>query len=335
MNIRAIVVSSVMAWGALGGAVYGAETTEPPVMSLLGEALPAVEIAPDARAKMEQQLAEAKAAYEQDTGSENAAIWYGRRLAYLGHYREAIGVFTKGLEEHPGSPKLLRHRGHRYITVREFDKAIADLKLAAQEFVKRKLADDVEEDGQPNAMNVPRSTLHGNIYYHLGMAYYLQGDFGRALSAFRTANGISANDDTRVASWNWMMLAGARWADHNPAREGPVVQEREWIKETVSPYMEIFENDGYHALLMYDAGKLSYEHAMEAKGGEVDRVTREYGMGARLWIEGKHDEARKLWEGILERKNNWAAFGYIAAEAEMARLRKEDENKGREGAAKP
>ena len=60
------------------------------------------------------------------------AVWYGRRLAYAGKYREAIKVFSEGMIDSPNDAQFYRHRGHRYITIREFDRAIADLEKAVQ-----------------------------------------------------------------------------------------------------------------------------------------------------------------------------------------------------------
>ena len=47
-------------------------------------------------------------------------------------YREAIEIYTKGIALHPTNALFYRHRGHRYITVRELDRAVADLARAAE-----------------------------------------------------------------------------------------------------------------------------------------------------------------------------------------------------------
>lgn len=306
---------------AAAPAVPAAAAPDETVTSLLGETLAPVPIAPEKRAELEAKLADAAARLEREPESEFAAIWYGRRLAYLGRYREAIDAFTRGIEKHPESPRLFRHRGHRYITIREFDKAIADLQEAAWLVGQRQMPDEIEEDGAPNLMNIPRSTLHTNIYYHLGIAWYLKGHWGKAFGAFRGCSAISGNDDMRVACWNWLILSGRRLGAEHEKYRGMAKGDEENALRGVAPIMEIYENAAYHDLLLFDKGELTREQALKAEeGNAIDAATRAYGVGVRLLIEGKTDEARALFERALATPN-WAAFGRIAAEAELARMR--------------
>jgi len=123
-----------------------------------------------------------KSTYESDKNNADALIWYGRRAAYLGRFQEAINIYSEGIEKHPEDARFYRHRGHRYISTRQYEKAIADFTNAA-ELIKG-TEDQVEPDGLPNNRNIPLSTLHGNIWYHLGLAYYLQNDMEKALEAY-------------------------------------------------------------------------------------------------------------------------------------------------------
>ena len=71
-------------------------------------------------------------AYKRNPDDVEAAIWLGRRTAYLGRFTEAIEIYTRAIETHPDEPRLYRHRGHRYITIRKPDLAIKDLQKAAE-----------------------------------------------------------------------------------------------------------------------------------------------------------------------------------------------------------
>ena len=121
----------------------------------------------------ERNLRSAESKYRNDSLNDEYRIWYGRRTAYLGNYKQAIDLYSKGIALHADNARFYRHRGHRYITLRCFENAIADLKKAV-DLIKDQI-DEIEEDGIPNAKNFPTSSLHTNIYYHLGLAYYLMG----------------------------------------------------------------------------------------------------------------------------------------------------------------
>lgn len=269
--------------------------------------------AQDPRAAMEKELAAAKADFEKDPGSADAAIWFGRRTAYLGRYREAIEIYTAAIAKHPADARLYRHRGHRYISVREFDKAIADLSKAA-EIVKGR-PDEVEPDGQPNAQNIPTSTLKTNVYYHLGLAHYLKGDFARAADAYGLCMEHSKNADMQVATAHWQYMTLRRLGrDAEAAR----------VLEPIRADMPIIENGSYHKLLLMYKGMAEPEATLaEAKRQGLDAVTIGYGVANWHLYNGRPDAARTILASIVKdyAATQSAAFGYIAAETELARLR--------------
>ena len=90
----------------------------------------------------------------------------------------------------------------------QFDLAIRDLEFAAK--LIEGTEDVIEPDGIPNKLNQPVSSLHTNIYYHLGLAYYLKGDLDNALRIYEIATPQSPNDDMRVAAAYWQYLSLAR-----------------------------------------------------------------------------------------------------------------------------
>ncbi len=281
-------------------------------MSLLGEPLYAPELAAEVREEREAKLAQARTAYEANPSDADAIIWYGRRTAYLGRYREAIDIYSEGLGRHPGDPRFYRHRGHRYVTVRQFDDAIADLEHAAQLIAGTE--DEIEPDGLPNALNIPTSTLHSNIWYHLGLAYYLKGDMESALRAYRRCMEVSANPDMLVATSYWLYLTLRRLG-----REG----EAAAVLEPIAADMDVIENHSYHRLLLMYAGELDGEQLLEeARAAEaIENATLGYGIANWHAYNGRMQRAEEILRGILQGPQ-WAAFGYIAAEADLARARR-------------
>src|SRR6188474_2400641 len=187
----------------------------------------------------ETNLRSAEKKYRTDSLNDEHIIWYGRRLAYLGYYNESIAIYTKGIKLHPGNARFYRHRAHRYITLRCYDNAIADLKKAI-DLIKDQI-DEIEEDGIPNARNFPTSTLHTNIYYHLGLAYYLKSDNRQALLAWEKCLDIADNDDMKVATVNWLNITLRKMGRQKDAEQH---------LKAVSNEMEIIENHDYFDILM-------------------------------------------------------------------------------------
>lgn len=281
--------------------------------SLLGTPLMRPSSPPESRARQEQDLAAAKADLARHPDSVDAAIWVGRRTAYLGRYREAIAVYTEALAKHPSDARLYRHRGHRFITVRELDKAIADLSKAASLVANR--PDEVEPDGQPNAKNIPTSTLKTNVYYHLALAHYLKGDFRAASDAYRLCMDASKNPDMQVATAHWQYMTLRRLGRDAEAAK---------VLEPITAGLPVIENGSYHKLLLMYKGETSADALLAASKAEaLDAVTIGYGVANWHFYNGRTDVARKTLESILEQNaaSQWAGFGYIAAEADLARIR--------------
>ena len=263
---------------------------------------PPLNIPEAVRAQREQELATARANYEKNRNDADALIWLGRRTAYLGRYAEAIDIFTEGIRKHPRDARMLRHRGHRWITLRQFDRAIADLTKAAE--LIRNTPDQVEPDGLPNARNIPTSTLQSNIWYHLGLAHYLKGDFEAALRAYRECMAVSKNPDGVVSTGHWLYMTLRRLGR---------ADEAEAVLAPVSTDMDVIENTAYHKLLLMYRGEIAPEELLKENDAAIH-----YGVANWFLYNGERDRAMTLFQEIV-REKEWAAFGTIAAEAELAR----------------
>ena len=271
----------------------------------------AKEIAPtlsvEARKIYETKLAEAKADFEKLPNAD-AIIWFGRRTAYLGNYKEAVKIFTQGIEKFPSDARFYRHRGHRFITLRCFDEAIKDFEKAAK--LIRNKADEIEPDGLPNARNIPTSTLQSNIFYHYGLAYYLKGDFRRALKAYREAEKVSRNPDMLVATRHWLYMTLRRLGK---------TKEAEKSVADIKDNLDIIESGDYYKLIKLYQGKRTAEDLLKEIGAEADTLGNAslgYGLGNWLFYNGEKEKAAKIFQQITA-GNQWASFGYIAAEAEL------------------
>ncbi len=339
MRLRAALLSTIVL--SVAGCRSGATAIAPEphrdevVVSLMGARLEPPPMTNEVRAKRERELADARDAFRRAPDSADALIWFGRRTAYLGRYNEAIALFGEGIVKHPEDARFYRHRGHRYITVRRFDDAIGDLTMAAS--LVRGAPDSVEPDGQPNAANVPTTTLHGNIAYHLGLAHYLKANWASALQAYEWCASTSNHPDHVVSSTYWRYLTLRRLGRHAEAAA---------LLDPITPDMNLLENHAYHRMLLAfkrgpslrapSAGgdrlggaspadpsrgdvRAARPRAGAARDGFLEDATVGYGLGIWHLLEGHREEGERLLRRTMTGPM-WAAFGAIAAEAEIARL---------------
>jgi len=276
-------------------------------LSLRGEPLFPAALAPATMASHQARLEEARQRVIATPGDADALIWLGRRTAYLGRYRDAIAIFSTGIAMHPEDARMYRHRGHRWLSVRELDRAIADFDRAAA--LVRGRPDEVEPDGLPNARGIPTSTLQSNIWYHLGLAHYVTGDFARALPAWQEGMKVSTNPDMQVATSYWLYMTLRRLGRDTEAAR---------VLEPITAGMEIIENTAYHRLLLLNKGLLTEADFATATGDALQDASTGYGLGNWHFYNGRPAQARAVWQRVIA-GGNWASFGFLAAEAELAR----------------
>lgn len=282
---------------------------QPVVIGLDGREFFEPQRSADEQARLEEKLLQAKLNFDNDPSEDNY-IWYGRRTAYLYRFPKAIGIYSEGLNKYPSSYRLLRHRGHRYISTRRFDDAITDLTQAASLVANKPI--ESEPDGQPNYLNIPKSTTQSNIWHHLGLAYYMKHDYVNAARIFEECiQKYVDNDDLLVANVDWLFITY-----HRLGRK----EDAERILERISPKLNVIESQEYlKRLLMYkgliDPGLLL---AIEEGVSEhsVALATQGYGLGNWYLIQGDTTRAINTFKKVVS-SNSFTAFGFIAAEADL------------------
>jgi tetratricopeptide (TPR) repeat protein len=276
--------------------------------SLLGVNLYATPPKPEQFEKLRAALAEAEAEWNSDQRDEEKTIRYGRQLASTGDYVRAIAIFSRGLVNHPDSYRLLRHRGHRYVTLRRFDEALADLSRAAK--LVEGISDELELDAPPNPDRKPRSTTQGNIYYHLALAHYLKGEFESAATWYQRCLASSTTDDSRCAASYWLYLTMRRLGRDEEAAN---------LLQPITSDMDVQENFAYNKLLRMFKGELKAEDLLAAAApGSVDWATIGYAAVSQKLFNGDRAGAMTLFKQIVCTEN-WAPFGFIGSEVELAR----------------
>jgi len=275
-------------------------------ITLLGDTLYTPEpVSLDSRSL--QNYTQAKRAYETDPNNPDNIIWYGRRTAYLGKYREAIKIYSEGIKKFPEDARIYRHRGHRFISIREYDRAIQDFDHAAK--LIKGTEDKIEPDGNPNPKNIPLTTTHRNIWYHLGLAYYLKNDMENAIRINKRCLAEARYDDNVVSTTHWLYMSFMRLGKKKEAQK---------LLEPIHANMELIENMYYHRLCLFYKGKLAVEELIGENRSDMMNDGIAYGLANWYLNNDDRDKAKEIYLGILK-PNLSSSFGYLAAEADYVR----------------
>jgi len=232
-------------------------------------------------------VARAEAALAADPRNVARIIDLGVAQSAVRQFREAIETFTRGLAIAPDDAMLYRWRGHRYLSVREFDRALADLTRGFR----------------------LDSTNYG-ILYHLGVTRYALGDFAGAADAFARAQrrAPNAGELAGATDWLWMALTRA-----GRGAEAQAMLDRRPDSLPVS--------NAYAQRLRLYRGLIPPDSVFTpADTADVQVATLSYGIGDWFLVRGDTTQARTWFERAI-RSGGWPAFGFIVSEIEMRRVR--------------
>jgi len=232
-------------------------------------------------------IARAQRAVDADPRSVQKLITLGIAQSGARQMQEAVRTFTRALAIEPENPILYRWRGHRNLSVRNFDQAMAD-------FTRGYGMD---------------STVYG-ILYHLGVLRFVRGDFNAAADAFRRAQPLAPDAGELAGStdWRWMSLMRAGRASEAAAM---LARRPDSLPTTVA----------YARRLKLYRGEIGPEQLLTPSDtGDVEVATLAYGLGNWYLVRGDTTRARAAFQRSVA-SGGWPAFGFIAAEAELKRLR--------------
>jgi tetratricopeptide (TPR) repeat protein len=232
-------------------------------------------------------IAQAERELAADPRNVERIIALGLAQSGARQFREAIATFTRGLELAPENPTLLRWRGHRYLSVREMDRAREDL--------TRGLRLD--------------STNYG-ILYHLGIVRFADGDFEGAARAFASAQprAPNAGELAGATDWLWMALARA-----GRSAEAKAMLDRRPDSLPVS--------NAYTQRLRLYRGEIGPDAVITpADTSDVAVATLSFGVGNWYLVRGDTARARSWFERSIG-SGGWPGFGFILSEVELRRLR--------------
>jgi tetratricopeptide (TPR) repeat protein len=232
-------------------------------------------------------IAQAERELAADPRNVERIIALGLAQSGARQFREAIATFSRGLAFAPDHPMLLRWRGHRYLSVREMDRAREDL--------TRGLRLD--------------STNYG-ILYHLGIVRFAEGDFDGAARAFASAQPRAPNAGELAGATDWLWMALARAGKRAEAKA--MLDRRPDSLPVTNAYSQ--------RLRLY-RGEIGPDAVITpADTSDVAVATLSYGVGNWYLVRGDTVRAREWFERSI-RSGGWPGFGFILSEVELRRLR--------------
>ena len=234
-------------------------------------------------------IARAKAALDADPRNVQRFIALGVAQSGARQFREAIATFTRGLAIAPNEPMLYRWRGHRYLSVREFDKAMTDLTRGYK----------------------LDSTNYG-ILYHLGVLRFIKGDFNAAAATFAKAQPRAPDGGELAGStdWLWMSLSRAGRA----AEAKAMLARRPDTLPTPPGY-------AYVSRLKMYRGEINPEALFSPSDtADVQVATLSFGLGNWYMVHGDTAKAKAAFRRSIK-SGGWPGFGFMVSEAELRRLK--------------
>lgn len=231
-------------------------------------------------------VSRARAALDADPRNIQRYLDLGAAQAGARQMREAIETYSRALEIAPDNPILYRWRGHRHLSVRELDRASADLTRGIQ-----------------------LGSGDYGILYHLGIVHFARGEFAQAVQYFERSirNPPNAGELAGSTDWLWMSLMRAGRAD-----DARALLARRPDSLPIA--------NAYATRLKLYRGEIGPDQVITAADtADVQVATLSYGVGNWYLVRGDTANARASFERAV-RSGGWPGFGFIVSEYELRRL---------------
>ena len=276
---------------------------EPETYSFAGKPLFAKPVDSIALAKSDSAIAAIKSKSEL---TEEDYIEISRQLLAVNQFKKAVENFSEGIEKYPNSFKLLRHRGHRYLNLRQPDKAIADLNKA-EELIRSQ-----PETWEYDATGKPTATYQHQIWYHIGLYHYLKRNYGESAIAYEKSLAYTKEGNNIAGASDWLYNAYQRSG------------QKDKIAALLKPFTLDFniENKDYpyfRRLILFN-GVIKPEELVDASK-PIDQmplleVTKLYGLANWYAYNNNKEKANELYKKVIESKE-WPGFAVACAELDV------------------
>jgi tetratricopeptide (TPR) repeat protein len=237
----------------------------------------------------------------------------------MGRLREAVGVYTSAAGIHFTDPRVWRQRGEVLLKLRYLDRAIADLRKAGllalhqPKFLETMPGSAGTDDSLASWTDL--TTLQYQVPFLLGFALYCKGDYQAASVVLAEATKAAVTTEELSRAILWLFFAVRRIGDGSGAAPVLSLVKPEWAEGARLPDITL--------LLAYKGSFPSdsiRNRAMARTGGE--RTLFSYGIAYSLLLKPEGRVDADLWLERARSGADWTALPYLAAEADLARLRK-------------
>lgn len=158
--------------------------------------------------------------------------------------------------------------------------------------------------------DVYKGTLKSSTYYHYALAHYLLGNFSEAAELYKSTLSYCVDDDMTVATTDWLYMSLRRSGQNS---------EADALLEQTSTDMHINEPSYHRRMRMYKRELKPDDLLAPDTTDRRTLATQGYGVGNWLLCNGDTSQAKEVFKRIINHGQP-AAFGYIAAEADLKRL---------------
>ena len=203
----------------------------------------------------------------------------GTALCAQYRYREAADAFGKALRETPEDLLLLQRFAGANLTLRRF--------VQAKEAYRKCLA-----------LGAPKE----KIAYPLGVAYDLEGAYGKAAEAF--AQCYPCDEEQEIANLYWHTFSACR---------AGIPTE---LLGTYREGMQIGHHIAYEQTVRLFLGRITAQEALAWLAQERDElniVIGAYGICGYLESRGRTEDCLRLREALLTHTTFWPCISYLAA----------------------
>lgn len=281
-------------------------------LSLLGDTLWTLPLDPATGPGRITRLNAARAMFANNPTSVSTQLALARSLVSVGRFREAVETIGVGIEGAPLDARLYRLRGELLLWLRELPLAIKDLRrVPPSRTSQAAFPDIVELPGEAATV----AMLEYQRLLLLGFAQYCDGRFKEARESFLKAIPAAGDADelARLLLWTWFAVR----------RTGRLQESRLVLEAVDSTWLAKSDRPEVKLLLVYK-GFLpadSLRHWATARSDTL-RALSSYAVGYLYALDPARREDAELWLANARTARNWATMPYLAAEAELARLRR-------------